>query len=369
MNKKPSILLLLLCLCWGASTAFPANENLTDDTWWLDSAGNPIYAQSGGISKFGSTYYWYGVQYAGASSYYSTGTANSDTLFVAINCYTSTDLVHWTFANASVTTSTPGFSFPGASDPTSASDFGWVSRMGSVLYNSSSKLYVMWVQYDGDDGVGMACLTCSTPTGNFVINNVQTSIGNVYHNIEGDSTIFCDVDHGSTPYLIFSDSHGREHAYISPLSSNYETIESATLISEWPQGQEANNMFCRNGIYYYIMSNTAGWSYSSAYAVWSSSILTPSDYTADAAFAGTTADYTHHSQVSFGIEIEGTSQTSYVMAGDRWADFDDTYKNAGFGSGYYEWSPITFSGNTPTYNSLSKGGTLGINAATGALTW
>lgn len=335
-------------------SAFAAGT-VNNDAWRTTTSGAPIYAQGGGISKFGSTYYWYGVQYGGASSYYSSGTPNSDTSFVSINVYTSSDLINWTAHTGVVTTSTSGFS--GTS---------WVGRMGSVLYNSSTKLYVMWVGYVGSKGSGVACLTCSSPTGSFVLNNVQTNIPNVYHDTPGDMTVFCDVDHGSTPYLIFSDPHGREHAYVAPFSSNYETIEAATLISEWPQGQEANNMFCRNGVYYYVMSNLAGWSYSSAYCVWSSSILTPSDYTADAAFAGTTSTYTYYSQVSFVIELIGSSTTSYIMCGDRWADFNSNYKSAGHGTGYNVWCPITFSGNTPTFNPTS---TLTIAYSTGVLTW
>jgi len=361
--KSSCLLLLGISLAGIVTTASAQFNTIANDTWWKDTQGNPIYAQSGGISKFGSTYYWYGVQYGGASTYYSTGTSNSDTNFVAINVYSSTDLVHWTFQNAVVTTNTKWFNFGSDSDPTSLEDAGWVSRMGSVVYNPTSKLYVLWVQYDGPAGTGMACCTCSTPTGNFTFNNVQTSIANVYDSLPGDSTIFCDIDHGSTPYFICSDSHGREHAYVCPLSSTYEAINSATLISEWPQGQEANNMFVYKGTYYYIMSNLAGWSYSSAYAVWSSSILTPSDYTKDAAFAGTTATFTHWAQVSFAIMLEGSSTETIVMACDRWADFNGDYAKAGHGAGLYEWCPVTFSGTTPTFNDET---TWQINAATGA---
>ena len=50
------------------------------------------------------------------------------------------------------------------------------------------------------------------------------------------------------------------------------------------------------------------------------------------------------------------------MVGDRWADFNSNYKSAGYGSGYNEWGPITFSGNTPTYNSKS---TFQIDTSTG----
>jgi len=348
-------MLLVLAFTAVAQPIFAASQTVSNDTWWKDAAGNPIYAQGGNITLFNGTYYWYGVQYGGSSEYYASGVANSDTSFVSINVYTSTDLAHWTGHSAVVTTSTSGFS--GTS---------WVGRVGSVLYNSNSKLYVMWVEYYGSGGNGMACLTSTSPLGPFTLHNVQTSITNVYYNTEGDSTMFIDVDHDSTPYFVFSDPHGRQHAYVSRLSSDYYTIEPATLIAEWPQGQEADNMFERNGLYYLIMSNLAGWSYSSAYAVWSSSPTTPADYTADAAFQGTTADYTHHSQVSFGLEIKGSSSTGYIMAGDRWSDFDSSYRSAGYGEGYNEWCPVSFNGNQPIYNSV---GSFQVDAATGALDW
>jgi len=252
---------------------------------------------------------------------------------------------------------------------TSTSGFGsvtWVGRLSTVLYNSSTKLYVMWIVYNGEDGDGEICLTSSSPTGPFTVNHVQDGISGVYDSINGDSTIFVDVDHGSTPYFICSDAHGREHAYISTLSSNYESINAATLISEWPQGQEANNMFERSGVYYYNVSQTHGFGYSAAYVVWSTTPTDPSDYTKDAEFNGTWTDSTYWSQVGNVQELKGSSETSYFMMSDRWANFDDDYWNAGHGLGYYVWSPLTFSGDTPTFNNVS---TLTVDSATGVLTW
>ena len=357
MKKISSLFLafgVAFCL---AATALPtfAQATVTNDVWLMDTAGNPIYAQGGNISKFGSTYYWVGVQYKGSSEYYSSGTANSDTEFQSINLYTSTDLIHWTGHSPLVTTSTSGFSTT-----------SWVGRIGAMLYNSSTGKYVLWVEYDGSDGDGMACLTSSSPTSGWTLNNVQTSITNVYYNIPGDSTTFVDVDHSSTPYLVFSDPHGREHAYVSTFNSSYTSINAATLISEWAQGQEGDNMFERNGYYYIVMSELAGWSYSSDYVVWGTGIQTPSSYTKDATYAGTTADYTHHSQCSFVYELKGSADTSYISVGDRWADFDSSYEKAGYGKSYNTWGAITFSGETPTYNSVSS---LTINVSTGALTW
>ena len=352
--KKLANMFLAFGLLGTALSAF-ATGTVENNVYRTTTSGAPIYAQGGAISKFGSTYYWYGVQYSGASTYYSTGVGSSDNVFQSVNVYSSIDLINWKTSNTVVTTSTAGFS-----------NTTWVGRLSQVLYNSSTKLYVMWIVYDGPDGDGEACLTSSSPTGPFTINNVQTSFTNVYDSLNGDSSIFVDVAHGSTPYFIFSDAHGREHAYIAPLSSNYESIEAATLISEWPQGQEANNMFEYNGNYYYVMSNLAGFGYSSAYVVWSPNILTPSDYTKDAAFAGTTATDTYYSQVGFVIELQGDETTSYIESSDRWLEFDDSYANAGFGKGFYVWAPITFSGATPTYNPTTS---LTISYSTGELSW
>jgi autotransporter-associated beta strand protein len=347
---------LFFVLCFGAANAFAAYQTITNDVWWKDNNGNPIMAQSGGISKWGGTYYWYGLQYVEMGPYYTNGTVNtSSSTFAAINCYSSTDLVHWTFQNKCVTTSTAGV----GGNP------GWVGRMGQVAYNATNNQYVMWVEALG----GQACFTCSTPTGNFVLNHVQPAITNVYFGPgAGDCTIFCDVDHGGTPYFICSDPHGRQHAYVCPLTPDFLTIENAVAINDtggipaWPQGQEANNMFERNGVYYYTMSNLAGWSYSTAYEVNSTSIFTPAAYTADAAYLGTTADNTHYSQVSFGFQVAGNVTTNYIMVGDRWAQFISTYASAGHGSNFAIMCPITFTNGTPYFQSLNM---FQIDAVTG----
>jgi autotransporter-associated beta strand protein len=352
---RAAIMLLVLELCGSFLPAFAAYQTITNDVWWKDNNGNPIMAQGGGISKFGNVYYWYGVQYKEMGPYYTNGTVNtSSSTFSAINCYSSTDLVHWTFQNKVISTSTSGFSNP-----------GWVGRMGQVVYNSANSQYVMWFEGPG----GQCCCTCSTPTGNFALNHAQATITNVYTGPgAGDCTIFCDVDHNSTPYFICSDPHGRQHAYVCPLSSNYLIIGNATLIDDtggipaWPQGQEANNMFEGNGTYYYTMSNLAGWSYSSAYAVWSTNIFTPADYTADAPYLGTTTDYTHYSQVSFGFQVAGTVATNYLMVGDRWAQFISTYASAGHGSNFSIICPITFTNGMPYFQSLNM---FQIDAVTG----
>lgn len=44
-----------------------AGVTITNGTDWLDTAGNPIHANSGNILQVGSTYYLYGEHAVGAS--------------------------------------------------------------------------------------------------------------------------------------------------------------------------------------------------------------------------------------------------------------------------------------------------------------
>jgi hypothetical protein len=336
------------------STARAQFKTITNDVWWKTTSGSVIYAQSGFIQKIGSTFYWYGVEYGGAVSYFNTGTTNSNTSFVGINCYTSTDLVNWTFAATVVS--------PSAQILTS----DYVGRLAGVIKNSSGT-YVMWAVYEGSQGNGEMCLTSSSPTGPFTWNHLQTSITNVFDGENGDATIFVDTNHGSTPYFITSDAHGREHAYVCPFSSNYEAINAATLITEWPQGQEADCMFYSTGTsqYYLCTSQTHGFGYSFAYQIGSSSIF--SGYYGDTEFTGTVANNTHWSQISFFYNVVGSSKTTYLLACDRWADFDSDYASAGFPNGYYVWQPVSASGsayeNNPTFWNLT---TWQLNVPTGA---
>jgi autotransporter-associated beta strand protein len=319
--------------------ASAAYQTWTNDVWLLDNNGNPVMAQAGGITKVGNTYYWYGIQYPNDASYYKTQSGKTIASGHGIKCYSSTDLVHWTFVSTLTTHQSTG-------------------RMGEIAYNSTNNQYVIWA--NNGDGTPW-CYTNNTLTGNYGFYGSQAVITNEYTGggtqIAGDCTLF--IDDGGTPYFITADPHGRQHAYVCPLSADYLTIGNAVAINDtagipaWPQGQEANNVFERNGIYYYITSDLAGYSYSAGYAVWSANLLSPTSYTADAHFQGTTADYTRYSQVSFGFRIAGTEATNYIMVGDRWCEEDSTYASAGYGNGFSIMCPITFTNNTPYFQSVN----------------
>ncbi len=320
-------------------------QTITNDTVWKDTSGNTIYAQGGGMLKVGDTYYWYGTDFQAAHD------SSKSAAFLNIKAYSSTDLKNWTFRANVITQQPAGQPFQAAA---------WVGRP-DVIYNANTQKYVMLINYEftdnGSGPNGVAFATSSSPTGAFTYAGVQTVISNVYFDRPGDQSVFVDED--GKAYLIFCDSHGRQRAYVAPIrASDYLQIEPATQIYLYGSGgMEANTMFKRNGVYYNVVSETAGWAGSQTSYQTASSIFGP--YSSLQIMSGSSGNNSHQSQVDFVLKVQGASGTMYMYAGDRWSDFI-----SGQGTGFYVWEPLSFSGNTPTFNNLSS---WKINAAAG--TW
>lgn len=333
--------LLGLALC---SASALQGAVITNDVFFKDTSGNPIYSQGGGIFKFGATYYWYGVRYGGAATYFASPTGkNSDNSFVAVTCYSSTDLVNWTFQNNILTPSTPGMT-----------GIAWFGRLG-VVRNANTGQYVLLSQCFFSNGTtGELFATGSSPTGAFSFNKVQYPVPGVVNNTTGDQTVFTDTD--GTSYLICSSSNGRSNWYVARIRpSDSLAVETAVRIGGGA-GREGNCMFKYNGRYYFCSSDLHGWNASHCYVISSTSIQ--SGYSAESVMTNTNADFCHVSQTGFFVTVTGSSGTTVIFCGDRWSDF------AGNGLGYNVWCPITFSGTTPIFNSVSK---WDFNAAAG--TW
>ena len=336
-------------VCTVVSPAQAAPKTIQNDVFWKDTSKNPIYSQGGGILKVGDTYYWYGVKYNGAVTYAANPVAkNSDISFNAITAYSSTDLATWKFEGNMMSASAAG----SVLDPSN-----WIGRMG-VVYNSNTKKYVLITQYYSTaTGNAVLFATSDSPAGPFIYHHVQTQITNVGSTGTGDQTVFTD-DTGLS-YLIFSNAGGRANAYVAALrASDSLNIEPASLIStSTTGGREGNAMFKYNGTYYFCSSDLHGWNASHTYYLKANSILGP--YTSEAVMGGTDADFSHVTQTGFFIPVNGSSGTTILFAGDRWSDF------AGNGLGYNQWMPISFSGTTPTLNSVSQ---FNLDAATGVWT-
>lgn len=332
----------------GSLSSGGAGDNVLihNDEFWKDTTGTPIYSQGGGVLRVGTTYYWYGVKYNGAVTYAAKPTSsNSDTAFVAVTIYSSTDLTTWKFENNALTAAS--LTAAGA-DPTN-----WIGRVGAA-YNATTKKYVLNGQYKGTPDTTQFFATSDTPNGAFTWKSTQATITNVTNNNCGDQSIFNDDD--GQAYLICSSQNGRSNLYVAPLhSADYLSVDAATRVFGGA-GREGNAMFKYDGHYYLCSSDLHGWNASHSYYITATNILGP--YGTEGIIGNTDADFSHVTQTGLFITVPGTTQRTVIFGGDRWSDF------AGNGSGYNQWMPLTFSGNVPTMQSLSE---WSINAEAG--TW
>jgi sucrose-6-phosphate hydrolase SacC (GH32 family) len=155
----------------------------------------------------------------------------------AVSCYSSKDLVHWTFRKDVFTAS-------GAEIP--------VLERPKVFYNRQTKKFVMYVHYDDANyrlaEVGVA--TSDKVDGPYTLlkhfrplNHESRDIGQF-------------IDDDGTAYLIFEDRPNGWH--IAKLSEDYLNVEKDVCLIKMPM--EGGAMVHYNGLYYAIGSRLTGWS-------------------------------------------------------------------------------------------------------------
>jgi len=299
------------------------------------------------VLQVGNTYYWYGVNYEGAATYAANpSNSDSDTNFVAITTYSSTDLAHWTFEGNALT-------YASVAAKLTMTTSTWIGRVGAA-YNATTKKYVIVGQYQGTPDTEQFFATSDTPNGAFVVDHAQAVITNVTNSNCGDQSIFNDDD--GTAYIVCSSESGRANIYVVPLRpADFLEAEPATRIFSGA-GREGNAMFKVNGRYYACSSDLHGWNASHSYCISATNILGP--YGAEVVMGNTDLDFSHVTQTGLFITVKGTTQSTVIFGGDRWSDF------AGNGIGFNDWTPLTFTGTTPVMQSMSE---WSINATDG--TW
>lgn len=303
------------------------SNTLQNGTLWLDTAGEPIDAAGGCILKVGSTYYWYG---------------NSG---VYVNCYSSTDLVHWTFVNAILG--------PGSVDATGvvAADLTTpcVVERPKVIYNSSTGNYVLWFHYDSTSyslgKVGVA--VCNTPAGDYTYQGSFNPGGLDSR----DMTIFQDTD-GSAYLISATVTNGRLSLF--KLSEDYLSctfmynIYGGLTVGGTYAGREAPAIVNQNGTYYLITSACAGWypnqaKYSTCTTTLSNS--TAASWSSMQPVGNSSAFY---SQSTWILTLNGTSGTTYMLMSDR-----NRIPNTGDQNFYFVWFPLNISNGKPSFDFAS----------------
>jgi len=344
------ILLLVLFTINGFNNIFAQAPNIKNDQFWYTNDGKGINSQGGGIFKFTDPatgqqkYYWYGVAYEEADTYRNNPSVTlHNATFSAVTCYSSTDLVNWTFEN-NVLTNEELLQHGGKT---------WVGRLG-VAYIKGLQQYALVVQH----GNKVLFAVCNTPTGKFTWHQEISMTNMIGTSNTGDQTVFTDEDNGKS-YLIYSYGKGRNKIYVSEIGVKDGMVNLLDCTQVFAgENREGNCLFKYKNKYYMCASNIYGWDASYAYYLVADDIRGPYTPTNKMEIMdGCENDYAHVTQTGFFVTVKGSQQETVLYCGDRWANF------AGNGLGYNQWLPLSFVGDKPYFNSLSS---WQFNAVTGA---
>jgi len=230
-------------ICFAVLVCAMANSvgaaNIRNHTTWLDTSGNLIDCHEGSILRVGNTFYWYGRIYHGNDNgiYGKSGAQ----FRCGLNCYSSTDLVSWTYRGVIL-------SYPAS---------GWVTEgtwhRPRVLYNDQTKKYVLWFfVHLSDYPCPLVVATADSPTGPFTILGAPTS----GVTMGGDLALYKEA--AGQAYLATGNAHADNLVY--PLAADYLTSNASpvTAMLNTARTYEAASMVRYMGKYIVAGSFMAG---------------------------------------------------------------------------------------------------------------
>lgn len=304
--------------------AVAANVNVLNGIPFKDTNGNVLHAHGGGMIKVGSYYYWLGENRDGTN---------------LVSLYRSTDLNSWEL-RAHLLTKSMGGELATAN----------IERP-KILYNASTNKYVLWAHKENGVDYGEARVAVASSTN---IEGPYTYHGS-FRPLGYDSRDMTVYNDGGTAYLI-SATRVNADLNIYKLTSDFLGIDSLIQTLWVGQYREAPAMFKRGSTYFLITSGATGWDPNQAKYATASSIT--GTWSALTNFGDST---TYGSQSTYVIPVQGSSTTSYLYMGDRWAGAWSGAVN----DSKYVWLPLSF----PTSTSLSMNWypSVNIDAATGTM--
>ncbi|KAH8671337.1 galactan 1,3-beta-galactosidase [Xylariales sp. PMI_506] len=272
-------------------------------TWTASNTGAHIQAHGAGIIQVGSTYYMIGEDKTNGSP------------FQNINCYSSTNLVQWTYVGALLS-------------QTSSGDLGpnRVVERPKVIYNEGTGQYVLWMHIDdssyAEAKVGVA--TSSSVCGKYTYLGSWQPLG--YQS--RDIGLFQDDD--GSAYLLTEDRVNGLR--IDALTSNYLNVSSSTYL--YDVDLEAPAILKKNGYYYMFASHLSGWAPNDNVYSYATSLSGP--WSTFETFATVGSD-TYDSQTNYILPFGSGA----IYMGDRWL-------STNLMASTYVWLPLTFSGTSVT---------------------
>lgn len=254
---------------------------------WRDTQGRQIQAHGGGILYHDHVWYWFGED--------RTRGLDPDKRYVA--CYSSQDLIHWTFRGRPLQ----------LSDPEHIGK-DWVLERPKVFYSRSTRQFVMYFHLDDSQYkvARVATAISSTPTGPFHYVRSFRPLG-----LESRDIGQFEDDDGSD-YLIF-ESRPSGGFYIAALSP--DRLSVARQVAFLDLALEGGAMVHYRDLYYVLGSHLTGWNPNPN--VYSSAPSLSGPWTKFLPLAPAVAD-TYGAQSGLLLKVTGNSGTAVIFMGDIW---------------------------------------------------
>lgn len=280
--------IVLLALLNGALAAFavPAQVIRPGESW-LDNRGQQIQAHGGGMLLWKGLYYWFGEDRSPSN--------DADKRFVA--CYSSKDLVHWTFRRQVVAWTDPDNLGP-----------HWVLERPKVFHNPRTGKFVLYAHLD-DARYKVARVAVA----------VSNQIDGDYHYIKSFRPLDREsrdigqfVDDDGSAYLIF-ESRPTKGFFIAKLSEDYLSVDHQVALVEAPL--EGGALVHFHGLYYAIGSHMTGWRPNPNVFATAPTLSGPWSSFGDIAPPETN---TYNSQSTMLLKVGGSKQTAVIFMADQW---------------------------------------------------
>ena len=304
-------------------TALTRNTHFCPGETWLDTDGKPIQAHGGGVLYENGTYYWFGENK-------DNDTRNERIDIIGVSCYSSRDLLNW---------KNEGVVLPAVPDDLQHDLHpGKVAERPKVIYNRTTKTYVMWLHVDSADYLAARAGVAVSDK----VTGPYTYLGSIRPNNRDsrDMTLFQDDD--GRAYLIHS-SDWNSVTLISDLTDDYLSTTghySRQFDHEIKNtGRESPALFKHEGRYFIITSGTTGWFPNAAEYAAADSIHGPWRVIGNPC-VGDNAALTFHSQDTFVLPV-ADKPGKFIFMADRW-NKDDLRDSR------YVWLPLEVNGEQLT---------------------
>lgn len=297
------VLGLFLSLLAGlmSCVSVPKNDAVISGIAWWDNNGEEVNAHASCVVEDNGVFYLFGEAHTDDNNEYT-----------GINCYSSTDLVNWTFENKVLGVQPDGLLGPGR-----------VGERAKVMKCPSTGEYVMFMHTDDmkymDPHVGYA--VCDRIDGDYKFMG-ELKYKDSYIR-RWDLSVFQDQD--GTGYVLTHEGN------IYRLAEDYRSVDSI-LVEELVPGGEAPVMLKDKGRYYWIFSEKTSWERNDNYYLSATSLAGPWERKGLLCPEGKT---TWNSQSAFALPVVSGVDTMYVYMGDRWS-----YPKQG-SAATYVWQPLT----------------------------